>query len=365
MANEQIAFSCIQVTQPIGTFYVGAIDAEDLVAISYADIRRISDRDIEMYLGIQRPLAPGRVKELAQYVENVDASFPTSIILAVSSQDAEFDEETNSMKITKDGKVAKIIDGQHRIAGLKDFKGSKFQINVTIFVDMDIEDQAMVFATINLKQTRVSKSLAYDLYEFAAARSPQKTCHNIAKLLNYREGSPLRYKIKILGVATGRPEESITQATFVDRLIQYISRDPMGDRNIIKSGGKLERLPEGTSDRRIFRNQFLDDKDADIAKVLWNFFKSVEQKWPAAWATTQRGLVLNRTTGFGALMRFLKDCYLSIAAAGSVPSIRQFDSIFEKIRLGDEDFNSTRYVPGSTGEGRLVADLRQMSGLEK
>lgn len=69
------------------------------------------------------------------------------------------------LRIKKDANVAKIIDGQHRIAGLEDYAGPPFQVNATIFIDMDIEDQAMVFATINLKQTKVSKSLAYDCCE--------------------------------------------------------------------------------------------------------------------------------------------------------------------------------------------------------
>jgi DGQHR domain-containing protein len=164
--SDYISFRCVPVTQPIGTFYIGTIDSQDLVDISYADVRRIEDRDIEKYLGIQRPLVPQRVKELKVYVRSLDAAFPTSIIIAIPSLYAEFDEETNLMTIIRSAEVAKIIDGQHRIAGLEGYEGKPFQLNVTVFIDMDIEDQAMVFATINLKQTKVSKSLAYDLYEY-------------------------------------------------------------------------------------------------------------------------------------------------------------------------------------------------------
>ena len=83
---------------------------------------------------------------------------------------------------------------------------------------MDIQDQAMVFATINLKQTKVNKSLAFDLYEFTKTRSPQRTCHDIARFLNYKKKSPFESRIKMLGV--GRwPTETITQATFVDRVV--------------------------------------------------------------------------------------------------------------------------------------------------
>jgi DGQHR domain-containing protein len=362
--NNKISFSCTEVIQPIGKFYIGVIDSRDLVNISYADVRTIENerREVEKYLGIERPLSPGRVAELKEYVGTVDATFPTSIILAVSSNDTVFDSEKKIMTIRRDENVAKIIDGQHRIAGLRGYSGDNFQLNVTIFVDMDIEDQAMVFATINLKQTKVSKSLAYDLYEFSKTRSPQRTCHNIAKLLNYKEGSPFKSKIKILGVATGKPQESITQATFVDRLIQYISKKPMNDRDLLKRKKELDRATGKEVKRLIFRNLFIDDSDAKIARNLWNYFKAVEKKWPQAWPEAQRGNILNRTTGFGALMRFLRDVYLYFDKPDQVISTDDYYGAIDKITLVDDDFSPEKYKPGSSGEGDLYRDLVKLSG---
>jgi DGQHR domain-containing protein len=174
--EEWIHITCIELEQPIGKFYIGAIDSHDLVKISFADRRRIEkgERDIEVISGIQRPLAPKRVTELRKYVTSVDASFPTAIILAIGADDVEYDKKTHTMRIKNEDRVAKIIDGQHRIEGLVQYQGAKFELNVTMFIDMDMEDQALLFATINLKQTPVGKSLAYDLYEFAETRSPQK-----------------------------------------------------------------------------------------------------------------------------------------------------------------------------------------------
>ena len=173
---------CLEVTQPIGTFYIGVIDCRELVRISYADIRRL-DRELDDYLGIQRTLSPKRVDEIRRYSRTLDATFPTGIILAISSDDANYDPTSRKMRIRDGEEVAKIIDGQHRIRGLADYSEDNFQLNVSIFIDMDVEDQAMVFATINLAQTKVNKSLVYDLYEYTKSRSPQKTAHNIARLL--------------------------------------------------------------------------------------------------------------------------------------------------------------------------------------
>jgi DGQHR domain-containing protein len=198
----------------------------------------------------------------------------------------------------------------------------------TIFVDMDMQDQAMVFATINLKQTKVSKSLAYDLYEYTVARSPQKTCHNIASLLNREPRSPFEDKIKILGLASGKPDETLTQATFVDRLIKYITRDPMKDRDDLKRKRSLRPSEGSDKARLIFRDLFVAQRDAEIAKILWNYFDAVRRRWPQSWNIVQTGNILNRTTGFGALMRFLRPAYLSIATSATVPKTESFYSIF-------------------------------------
>ena len=359
-----VSFKCLQVNQPIGNFYIGVIDSRDLVQIAFADVRSIAEeeRAVDKYLGIERPLSKVRVEDIKNYVKTVDATFPTGIIVAVSSEDASFDERTSIMKIRRDEKVAKIIDGQHRIAGLEGYSRRDFQLNLTIFIDMDIEDQAMVFATINLTQTKVSKSLMYDLYDYAKARSPQKTCHNIAKLLNSRERSPFQNRIKILGLASGKPEESITQATFVERLMEYISRDPMGDRDLLKRNKNIERARGKDLDIVIFRNMFIDGRDGAIAKNLWNFFKGVEKRWPEAWPSVRPGNILNRTTGFSALMRFLRDIYVHFERPG-VLSFEDCFKVLKKVELSDDEFKPLNYKPGSSGESELYRDLLKKSGI--
>ena len=400
--TEFVSLKCIPVEQPIGVFYIGALDADDLVAISWSDVRTIApnegnlvrdveespsppsiseseqpslaieeldedavlveDQHFEQFLGIQRQLSPGRVAEITQYVGNVDATFPTAVLLAVSSAHARFDDTTGKLSIVRHSKVAKVIDGQHRIAGLAEHGGGGFQVNVAIFIDMDIQDQAMVFATINLKQTKVNKSLAYDLYEFTTSRSPQRTCHEIARLLNYRRNSPFEGRIKMLGV--GRwPTETITQATFVDRLLRLISRNPMADRDLIRRGRRLP-LESGTrAERQIFRNLFIRDRDDLIVVILWNFFLAVSKRWPDSWNRVARGNILNRTTGFGALMRFMRISYLSINTPGQVVTSDKYQPLLDKVELADGSFTPDNYLPGSSGEKALFDQLVKQSGL--
>jgi DGQHR domain-containing protein len=119
------ALSAIRVAQPIGEFYIASISHKQLYEISYFDVRRmLKDRDVEEYLGIQRPLSPSRVDELQQYVRTVDACFPTSIVLAVDGKCAVFDEQSGKLTLSNFlgdeerapilyREIAKVLDGQH------------------------------------------------------------------------------------------------------------------------------------------------------------------------------------------------------------------------------------------------------------
>ena len=354
-----------EITQPIGRFYFGAINHTDLVRISYSDIRRIhsEQRDVETYLGIERPLRRNRVAELTDYVNTVDATFPSPIILAIDESDTDLDTKTGLMKIRDGDNVAKILDGQHRIAGLEGFKGERFDVLVTIFLDMDIEYQAMVFATINLEQTKVNKSLAYDLYEYATTRSPQKTSHNIVRLLNGREDSPFYNKIKVLGVA-GDKTETISQALFVDSLLPLISTNPNKDRDDLRRGRKLEAARYGDEFRLIFRNLFLEEKDGLIARVLWNYFKSVERKWDKYWTDVIQGCVLNRTTGFRGLMQFLPHAYVHVGGLKGDPAAAEFDDLFSRIDIQGDQVTPENYPPGTTGPARFRDQLKAKAGIE-
>ena len=359
--EDWISFPCNEVAQPLGSFYLGVMDSASLLAISYADVRRIDERDIEKYLGIQRPLNRSRVAELQEYVNTVDAAFPGTILLAVSSEDARYDPETMRMGIRRDGTVAKIIDGQHRIAGLQEAE-QEFKSIVAIFVDMDIEDQANIFATINLKQTKVNRSLAYDLFEFAKSRSPQKTAHNIARLLNFEEGSPLRGKVKLLGVATTPSSgETLTQALVVEELLRLITSNAMKDRDELRRGRSLTPVAADQLPRFPFRNLFIAERDAVIARNMWNLFHAVDARWPAAWRYVEPGFILNRTTGFSALMRFLGIVYSKLGDE-QVIDTQTYGNILGKVQLKESQFTREEFLPGSSGINKMVRMLSEALG---
>lgn len=393
---ESLKLTVLRVSQRIGTFYIASMSAKDLVAISYSDVRRLAKdpRDLERYLGIQRPLSQKRVREIKQYLEGRDATFPTAVILAVDERCAEFKEIGSgpvgelqlSPYMPEEGseeggipyrKIAKVIDGQHRIAAFMDENNNwqynesaePFDINVSIFVGADVAEQANIFATVNLAQTKVNKSLVYDLTELARTPSPHKACHNVAVALDSEPSSPLFHRIKRLGTATpGRSKEPLTQASFVESLVKFISSNPVQDRNDLLDRKHLRRATPQELRKTPFRNLFIDGHELEIAEILFNYFEAVRKKWPHSWnAVGQTGNLLPRSNAFKALMVYLReDVYPSIVGDkfGRIPSITEFESAFADIQLVDSDFTRRNFAPGSGGQSTFLKLLRGQIELE-
>jgi hypothetical protein len=136
----------------------------------------------------------------------------------------------------------------------------------------------------------------------------------------------------------------------------------MLDRDLLKRNKDIERARGKDIDILIFRNMFIDGRDAGIAKNLWNFFKAVEKRWPEAWSVVKPGNILNRTNGFSALMSFLRDVYLYLSKP-DVISIEECHNVLRKIRLSDNKFTSEDYLPGTSGERKLYKDFLNQSGI--
>ena len=375
--NHELNLPCLHLQQPMGEFYVCKISAKDLCEITYFDIRQmLGAREMDTYIGIQRKIDSSRVAGLQAYVNTLDACFPTSIVLAVDEQCATYDPRSSMLTLHNDPNpvggdtqtlyrgIAKVIDGQHRIEGLRGLKGGDFELTVSIFVGLDMEDQAYIFSTVNLAQTKVNKSLVYDLFDFSKLRSPQRTCHNVVIAMDRREGGPFFKRIKRLGSATeGRHGETLSQATFVDALMPYISHMPALDRDMIKRNLPLQRASEAEANKLIFRNLFVDSKDVDIGVIIFNYFTAVSRRWPVSWGSTERGNMLNKTNGFKALMAFLRHAYIYLRQKSVVPTVEMFSEILDRIELEDGSFTTETYPPGTSGESELRKALVELSRL--
>jgi hypothetical protein len=108
-----------------------------------------------------------------------------------------------------------------------------------------------------------------------------------------------------------------------------------------------------------YLNCFIEGKDAEIAKIIWNYFKAIEERWPTAWTDINKGMILARTTGFAALLRILPETINNLGTHSGIYSKAEFLQFFKKSTLKDEEFTSDNFKPGSSGESELVRRLQE------
>lgn len=279
-------FSFINFEQPIGSFFMTAMPASFVSRIMLVKERSLG--------GVQREDSKARILEIARYCDDPDATFPTPIILSVKSSDIIIE---GAFVDFKDGsQYAEVLDGQHRIKGIaKSSKIDHFYLPVVFVIDATEEQKAYIFSIINSKQTRVSPSLIYDLFDVVESRSPQKTCHELARSLNASETSPFFERLKMLGKGGGE-NSSLSQGAFVKALLPLISKDPDGIALRIKN--KLELTPESLP----FNSYFIAGKDEFILKILTNLFSAAKEVFTREW-DNPKNYILSKSIGFTAIMR--------------------------------------------------------------
>lgn len=374
-----VTFSALATTQPLGTFYTAMISASDLLGMCQFDYRRLDENASGVdFMGIQRPWSPKRVSDIADYTDHVDACFPTSIVISIDercatiqdgsacsiiSVDDYVDDEDSAQSVPL-AKSTWIIDGQHRLKGLEKRNAENFQLPVTVFIGADEATRAALFSVVNLAQSKVSRSVVYDLFAVARERSPQKTCHKITVALDQIKKSPFHDRIKRLGAATpGRDGETLSQATVVRGIMRYITKDAAADRDSSLRNLLAPAMSAADKERLVFRPFYLANNDDAILDNLLNYFGAVQQRWGSAWDSDGRGNMINRTNGYDGFMRFFRPAYLSVTTTPKVVSQEDFYQIFSSSTLESPDFNTKRYAPGSSGAAALARDLIEQTGV--
>ncbi len=119
---EYISIEVIKIKQKIGTFFIGKMTPLILHKIANKNLSRLKDLEN----GIQRDLQKEKIKEIKEYLNTADATFPNSIILAIQNNPKDdespaykLNDEQNILEIKLNPDVANILDGQHRLNGFE------------------------------------------------------------------------------------------------------------------------------------------------------------------------------------------------------------------------------------------------------
>jgi DGQHR domain-containing protein len=295
-----IKINYIEVRQPIGTFYLSSIPASVLTNIATVISRGDSDK------GVQRDRSNKRVKDIGEYCSDPDAVFPTPIVISVNDNaHVDINEIDHVISFDENEIIGEVIDGQHRLWGIETSERiNEFDLPVVLMFGLDLEEKAYVFATINSNQKQVNPSLIFDLFGVASERSPQKTVHEIARVMNYDSNSPFYYRLKMLGKKTVDQENAtLSQGTFAKSILQLITKNPNRDRLNIKNFLELEpdnRLP--------FRQYFIDNRDEVIIKIIFNCFNALKKVFYTEWEYPNDN-ILWKTTGFRGVVYAMPDLY--------------------------------------------------------
>lgn len=335
--------------QPIGQFAISVMPVKDILNIAVIERREFDQVSLDSKGGPQREASISRINEISKYAETADATFPTPILLALPEDSYKIDD--NYIELDDFTTKASVVDGQHRLLGIAKSKfANEFNLPVVFILDATDEQKALIFAIINGKQTRVSASVIYDLFNVVEGRNPFKTAHEIARALNQDENSPFYRRLKMLGKKVKESNEVLSQGTFVTQLVKLISSNPSDDFNKARAGQAPIARPNS-----IFNSYFLENKDEFILKVLTNIFKAAKDVFPEEWENSNK-FILAKTTGYTAIIKALPVLFNEGQSQKDL-SFEFFQRIFLRFKESlDKDgiqLNSDNFPPNSIGENKL------------
>ena len=338
------------VQQPIGTFYMGVMDAQDLLRITAVNQRKNSVD------GVQREVDPARIKEIASFTFDPDATFPTPVIISVNDNADAYVENNSVFVYESDMVIGEVLDGQHRLRGLENSSEiGKFQMPVILMFGLTDEENAYVFSIINSKQTKVNTSLIYDLYDLSTHRSPQKTAHDLARSMNSMEDSPFYLRLKMLGTKeVGQDDAILSQGTFAKTVMTLYSKNVEDDKRKIRRNEPLE------DDGSLYlRKYFIKEQDKVILLVLENCFLGLKRAFLEHWKTPKDN-ILWKSTGFGAIIKALP-ALLEIGVSRKNLTEDFFYECFMKFRnkleIDKKKLISSEYGSGEQAQRRLAGEI--------
>ncbi|WP_267428513.1 DGQHR domain-containing protein [Methylobacterium sp. GC_Met_2] len=156
----------IPIEQSSKTFFLTALPAALVTLVSYASVRRRDDEEG----AVQRLLNNSRIAGIKNFALH-GGDFPASIVLNWVTGRLAWDER--ELRVPHTARSAQIIDGQHRVAGLREAIEENPHLGhqllpVAIYIGLSTIECADIFLSINTEQRPVPKSLVYDLYDIAS-----------------------------------------------------------------------------------------------------------------------------------------------------------------------------------------------------
>ena len=273
--SSELKVPAMEITQGQGrVFYSFAVDGKLLQ--SFTTISRIRRDDSQGLVGYQRPEVLSHISEIRRYLESPNPLLPNAIVIAFTNR-VEFVPETNSNgEFTRFGtliiplnsesaeteKPGFIVDGQQRVAAIREAEIDRFPICATAFIAADESEQREQFILVNSTKP-LPKGLIYELLpetngKLPSALQKRRFPAQLLSRLNSDHDSPLR----------------------------GIIRTPTSPDGVVQDNSILKMLENSLSDGVLYRYQDPGTGNADVDKMLTvvkQFWTATAQSFPKAW----------------------------------------------------------------------------------
>jgi DGQHR domain-containing protein len=314
--SSELRLPAIEVRQGSGRLlYSFAVDGK--LVPSFATVSRIRRDDDKQINGYQRPEVLSHIAEIRNYVESDAPMIPNAVVIAFDKS-VRFEPTTNAMsgngytrvgtlvipndqEVALENKPGFIVDGQQRIAAIRDAQIESFPVCVTAFITVDVREQTEQFILVNSTKP-LPKGLIYELLPETGAKLPtllhrRRFPAYLLNRLNHEEGSTLKGKIQT----------------------------PTTPAGIIKDNSILKMLENSLNDGVLYRFRYTRDGfDADsMMAVLQAFWGAVSDVFGEAWDLPPRRSRLMHGAGIVS-MGFLMDAIAERHRKTDIPAKEQF-----------------------------------------
>ncbi|KPB52370.1 Uncharacterized protein ALO57_01720 [Pseudomonas coronafaciens pv. oryzae] len=195
----------IEITQGSRSFILTRLPARILSDISYVAVRGQSQEQG----AIQRVLNRSRISSIKEFTLS-GGNYPNAIVLNWVNSKNPLIKGKKDISFDDVQFTAQVIDGQHRVAGIKaaiDERPSigDMELPVVIYESLSTRECADLFLAINTEQKPVPRSLVFDLYGVSSEELVDLAvvrARDIAMFLNEDSDSPYNGEIKFPGLKT-------------------------------------------------------------------------------------------------------------------------------------------------------------------
>ncbi|MCY1047584.1 DGQHR domain-containing protein DpdB [Corallococcus sp. bb12-1] len=323
-ARAPLRLPALEVEQTAGRrLYLFAVDGKQVPA--FATVSRVRRR-AGVLEGYQRPEVLSHVAAIRSYMESAAALVPNAVVFAFDSR-ARFEPLSEATGGARHGHLiipravgpdapdapGFIVDGQQRLAAVRDAAVESFPLACTGFITDDVGQQAEQFILVNSTKP-LPKGLIHELLPsthgaLPAALERKRLPAQLVARLNLDEGSSLKGLLitQTCPAAKGKEGKGGHTAVIKDTSMMQALEDSLADGALFD----MERAGEGV--------------DAMVARVsLW--WAAVASTWPDAWARQPKESRLSHGAGVRALSLLMDAACQFLAQEGNAsPTQRDFE----------------------------------------